>query len=148
MKKLTTFFILVFIISAGLFANPEIPKNNNPGEIENAINYYDDSNEAIYKLYAVTYNSDSVNLISLHMIKTSLITNIETSLIIKFETEEELDEFIDYSYIESEYMLDETPDYFSHLKMFISNMGIQPFYVMDENDHHKKIIYTAFLSKE
>lgn len=147
MKK---FFVIVslFVLSLPLFSEQiEFPKNNDPLEIEKSIRYYDDSDETAYKLYAVTYKTDSVNLIGLHVTKTSLLTNVETELLVKFETEDELDGFINWSYIEAEYTLDEIPDYFSHLKKYISSMGIKPYYILDENDNPKRIVYVAVLTK-
>ena len=141
-------FIVSLFLSLPLFAEQiDFPKNNNPVEIEESITYYDDSTENAYRLYAVTFRTNAVNLIGLHIIRTSLITNVETSIVLNFETEDDLDEFIDYSYIQSDYSLEDTPEYFSDLKKFITNMGVQPLYIMDEKEQPKKIIYKTTLSK-
>lgn len=147
MKKLTTLLIL-FFLAVGLFAEQvEIPKNYDFLEIDNSIRYCDDNVENSYKLYSVVYKTDAVNLTSLHSVKTSLVTNVEIDITLKFDTEEELDDFIDYFYYTYNYTIRNTPVFFDALKDFAIDIGVEPLYVMDENDKPKQILYIANLTR-
>lgn len=148
MKKLTTLFILVFL-AVGLFAVPfTIPKNYDFLDIENSIYFCDDTLENAYTLYSVVYKTDTVNLTGLHAQKKSLITDVEIDITVKFDTEEDLDGFLNYFYYQYDYQKRETPEYFNDLKDFISDLGVDPYYVMDENDKPKQVLYIANLTKK
>ena len=147
MKKLTTLLVL-FFLAVGLFAEPVIiPKNYDFLEIDNSIRYCDDNIENSYKLYSVVYKTDVVNLTSLHSIKTSLVSNVEISITLKFDTEEELDDFIDYFYYTYNYTIKNTPVFFDALKDFTIDLGVEPLYVMDKDDKPKQILYIANLTR-
>lgn len=148
MKKLTTLLVL-FFLAVGLFAAPiTIPKNYDFLTIDNSIYFCDDSLENAYKLYSVVYKTDTLNFTSLHATKTSLVTNVEINITVKFESEEDLDGFLNYFYYQYGFQRKDTPTYFNDLKDFIIDLGVDPFYVMDENDKPKQVLYMANLSRK
>lgn len=147
MKKLIIFILSTIFIS-GLFAQQiEIPKNYDILEINHSIRYCDDNVENTYKLYSVVYKTDLINMTELHSIKTSLTSNIDVSITVKFDTEEELDDFIDFFYYSYNYKVKNSPYFFDELKDFIIDLGVEPIYVMDDNNSPKHIIYTAKLTQ-
>lgn len=140
MKKLTTLFILIFIVSAGLFANPKIPKIDNYFKTlnddytgTNYLFYINNSCTNSYKIFAeISDNKNTLNFSS-----TSLVTNIEICLCMNFPTERDLDNFIydlDTSDLESE---------FNSLRSSFIKYNIKPIYTMGENNSITKILYIA-----
>ena len=148
MKKLTTLFIL-FFLAVGLFAESiTIPKNYDTVTIDKTVYYCDDSFEYEYKLYSIVYQNDLVNLINLNATKKSLTNDTLISIVVNFNSEPELDSFLNYFYYQFNFQRKDTPKYFNDLKEFISNLGVDPYYTLDENNKPKEILYMANLSRK
>lgn len=148
MKKLTTLFILAFL-AVGLFAEPVIiPKNTDAITIDKTIYYCDDSFEYEYKIYSIVYQTDLINLINLNATKKSLNNDTLISITVKFNTEPELDSFLDYFFYQYDFQKKDTPEYFDELKEFITELGVEPYYTLDESNKPKQILYIANLSRK
>lgn len=121
MKKLTTLLFLSFL-AVGLFAEPKIPKYFfGDSEIkEDSFKYI--SNDLMYFYEVQAGNTDTPKFkYKLKISKTSLVYDTEMALIIYFETEKQLDNYIKtihLSDIENEFirirkqiiMIDEQPN--------------------------------------
>lgn len=140
MKKLTTILILVFIVSAGLFANPKIPKIDNYLDSldsdftgKNYLCYMNDSCTNLYKIFAVTDKK-----YTLYFSNTSLITNINITLCMLFPSEKDLDNYIyelDTSDLENE---------FKSIRRTIIKYNINPVYSTGKDNAISKITYTVY----
>ncbi len=140
MKKLTTLFILIFIVSTGLFANPKIPKIENYLDSldsdftgTNYLCYMNNSCTNFYKIFAVTDTK-----YTLYFSNTSLVTNINITLCMNFPSERELDNYIyelDTSDLENE---------FRNIRKTFIKYNINPVYSTGKNDTITKITYTVY----
>lgn len=95
MKKLTTLFILFFVVSLGLFAEPKVPKYYYGDSDIKEDEYIYISNDLMY-CYTVrtTYSPSNPKLKYVFNIeKTSLVYDSSMALKVFFETEKQLDNF-------------------------------------------------------
>lgn len=92
MKKITTHFILVFIISASLFANPKIPKYVIPYDEVIPYLYVSNDCQNIYEIYIGTNKTNSN--FQLRFFNKSLVLPTSIYLEIDFSSEKKLDDFI------------------------------------------------------
>lgn len=90
MKKITTIFILAAVFVVVLFAEPKVPKMYNGDDeysyISNDMLYY-------YEIQAGK-NTDKKHPFGLHFIKYSYLGTVKVTLIINFENEKQLDNYI------------------------------------------------------
>jgi len=125
MKKLTTILILVFIVSAGLFANPKIPRYVIPYDEVIPYLYVSNDCQNIYEIYIGT-NKANTNF-QLRFFNKSLILPTSIFLEVDFSSEKKLEDFIkdiDLSDLETSFKntrqklirLDITPDIFLYGK--------------------------------
>ena len=94
MKKLTTLFILVFL-SVSLFAEPKVPKYyfDDSDKKEDEFSYISNDLMYCYEIQAVSVNYPKFKY-KLNFTKRSLVYDKTMSLFVFFETEKQLDNFI------------------------------------------------------
>lgn len=127
MKKLTTLFILIFIVSAGLFANPKVPKGN-----IDPLYLLSNDCQSCYRIGAFSPTGKSY---SFQFIKYSLISDSLIAINISCKNEKEVDSIIsniDVSNLDFE---------FERLRKKIIQLNIEPTFSM-KNDIPYKEIYT------
>lgn len=102
MKKLTTLFILIFIVSASFFAQAKIPYNSYDDEIEP---YIFTSSDRQYS-YSIRGSDAPYDKAKLSFIKWHIPTNTNVSISINFDNKDIYDKFtkdFDISEIEMEF---------------------------------------------
>lgn len=140
MRKITTLFILVIIVSANLFASPKIPKVDNYLDTltedytgTNYLFYINNLGTNSYKLFAEVTSKKN----TLYFSNTSLVTDIEICLCMIFPSERDLDNYInniDTSNLEIE---------FNSIRNTFIKYDIKPIYSTGEKNKITKILYTA-----
>lgn len=146
MKKLTTLFILLFVGSLGLFAEPKVPKYFYGDSEFKEDKYIYISNDLMYcyEIQAINVN-DTEYPYKLNFIKRSLLVDTSMFLAIYFENENQLDNFtknIHLSDIENE---------FERIRKRIINANVKSSIQLSMNDEYfdyenrpNKVIYMAY----
>ena len=118
----------------------EIPKNKDY-PLEKLL-YVDDQLEFVYELYSYTTEDRTYFYIN----KKSLLNNIEAIIYIYFDSEKDLDSFIDYVFINSDFRMKDIPSLFIEYKNNVIDSGGEIFYVEGENHLINKIIYNTYIT--
>ncbi len=138
MKKLTTLFILIFIVSAGLFSNPKVPKTDNSFKssdslsVDDCLIYINNSGQNIYRLYGEVSDHST-----LWFSNESIITGIKIVFAINFPDEKAMDVFT------SKITTYDLEKVFSDLRELLMESDITPLIIEGENNKVKEVLYLA-----
>lgn len=137
MKKLSILFILSAIFISAAFSHPTIPKTHDALSPERFI-YISDNCQNLYTAYMYKPNEklwEKGPLYHFKFTNKSLISDIEIEIIVYFNSEKEMDEYvnaINTTYIEQ---------YFSKIRSIFKEKNLQPQIIKDSNGKIKKFLY-------
>ena len=141
MKKIFLFILCFSFFAVSVFSSDiKIPKNKNYPL--NELMYVDDQLEFIYELYSYTIDNETYFYIK----KKSLINKIEAVIYIYFDSEKDLDSFIDYEFQNSDFEMKYIPDLFIEYKNNIIDSGGETYFVEGKNHSIEKIIYNTHIT--
>ena len=141
MKKIFLMFLSIIFLAVNVFSSDiKIPKNKDY-PLEKLL-YVDDQLEFVYELYSYTTEDRTYFYIN----KKSLLNNIEAIIYIYFDSEKDLDSFIDYVFINSDFRMKDIPSLFIEYKNNVIDSGGEIFYVEGENHLINKIIYNTYIT--
>lgn len=136
MKKIISIFLLITTFTVVLSAQAiKVPKNTESADETKAIRYCDENMEFNYIITSVSNG----NLFYFKFVKQLLTTNATTELICSFNSDDDLDEFVD-TFINDELYKD-IPQIFIYIKQFCIQLGAEPFYITGEDNKIKRILY-------
>ena len=141
MKRLSVLFLGLFILAAGLFANPTVPivkdylKSKKSNSEEECLVFINNSCQNIYRILA-----EVTDHATLWVTNESLVTHTEIVFAINFTNQAAMESFTNL-YVDS-YDLEKV---FLNIRNSAINSEITPLFIEDEKNNIKEVLYLLTL---